>query len=325
MRKFLTVLTALGFCVVWPLSIILVSLQFTFLNENFYFDAFDSTKFYTRITDTAFQNSNMETFAKAFPGDPALASTIQNALIQSITPDWLKKQSEAIISSVMELITTPGAKVSLIGVSISLAEPKAALQPILETTNNQLPDKSLPDWVQLFNSKVPDKIGLKYIIAAAVNTEPLFTNPETMSLPGNEYFETQNVKILDKQLASIQKALVLLKTVTYVCIGFLATCLFLLLLLPRGFASKIKSIGLTLWIASIGTVLSAGMMYISQSFIVSVIMQQLPFTSEWQLLAQDVLSELLKNYSLFLLWPSVIGFGIGISLHILSKFIRKNA
>lgn len=325
MRKFFTVLAALVFCTVWPLSIILLSLQYTFLNENFYFDVFDSTKVYNRIIDTAFKNPNAETFAKAFPGDPTLAGTIQNALIQSITPDWLKKQSEATISSVMELITTPGANISLIGVTISLAEPKAALQPILETTNQQLPDESLPDWVKLFNNKVPDTIGLKYLIAAAVNKEPLFSNPETMDLPGNEYFETQNVKILDKQLASIQNALALLKTITYVCIGFLAACLFLLLLLPRGLASKIKSVGLTLWIASIGTVLSAGIMYISQSFVVGAIMQQVPFTSGWQLLIQDVLSELLKNYSIFLLWPSIIGVALGIGLHILSKFIRKNA
>lgn len=325
MRKFLTVLTALGFCAVWPLSIILVSFQFTLLDENFYFNAFNSTNTYNRIIDTAFKNPNAESFSKAFPGDPALAKTIQSALIQSITPAWLEKQSEAIISSLMELITTPGANISLIGTTISLAEPKAALQPILETTNHQLPDESLPDWVKLFNNQVPDTIGLKYLIAAAVNKETLFTDPSNMTLPGNEYFETQNVKIIDKQLASIQNALALLKTVTYICIGLLAFCLFMLLLLPRGFASKIGTIGLTLWIANIGTVLSAGVMYISQSFVVGAIMQQVPFTNAWQLLVQDVLSELMKNYSIFLLWPSIIGVGVGICLHILSKFISKKA
>ncbi len=325
MRKFFTVLTALAFCTVWPLSIFLVSLQFTFFNENFYFDVFSSANAYDRIIDTAFQNPDLDAFSKSFPGDSALAKTIQSALIESITPAWLETQFETIISSALELITTPGANISLVGATISLAEPKAALHPILESTNQQLPDESIPDWVQLFNDKVPDKVELKYLIAAAVNKDPLFTNTTTMSLPGDEYFETQNVKIIDKQLASIQNAVRILKIVTYGCIGFLLACLLILLLLPKGIASKIGSLGITLWIASIGTAVSAGAVYISNALIVPGITAQLGLKGEWQVLVQDILTELIKQYSLFLLWPSVIGLALGIGLHILSKFIHKNS
>lgn len=323
MRKFFTVLAVITFCTVWPISVILLTLQFTFLKETFYFDAFNTTRIYDRIVEIAVTNQNTDSVNDTFPGDSSLAAGVQSALMQSITPAWLQSQTEVIISSLLELLSRPGATIAQLTHTISLAEPKQALVPLLQSANDQLSDESVPDWLQLFNDQVPNEIAIRYLVAAAVNKESLFTDSTTMRFPGEEFFETQNVKILDRQFATIQNTLGFVKMLTYGSVILLVVCLLLLIVLPKGLANKIRVIGVTLWIGSIGTALSAAIMYSTQTYFVRGLIQQLSITPQWQLLAQDVLSELLRQYSLYLLWPSVIGLIIGISLHVVSKVIRK--
>lgn len=320
MRRFFTVLTVITFCTVWPISVIFLALQFTFLKENFYFNAFNSTRTYERVVEIAFKNQDTNTFTNAFPSDSTTAAIIQTALMQSITPAWLQSQTEVIVVSILELLNKPGANIGQLTNTISLAEPKQALLPILESVNSQMPDASAPDWLQLFNDQVPDEIAIKYILAAAVNKESLFVDSTTMRLPGDEFFETQNVKILDRQFATIQNALGFLRMLTYGSVLLLIACLTLLVILPKTLASKLRTTGVTLWIASLGTLVTAAIMYIGQTYVVQGLMSQLPTTPQWQMLTQDILSELLRQYSLCILWPSVVGLLFGIGLHILSKF-----
>lgn len=324
MRKFLSVLTALVFCAAWPLAIILSSLQFTLLNETFYVDVLRQANTYDRTITILSNNVQSLTNFESFPGGSEFSSSIQQALIQAVTPVWLQAQIETIIQTGLAVVSTPGHTVADITATISLSEPKAALLPVLLSFEAQRPEGlSTPEWLQLFNDRTPNDIPIRYLIAAAVNKESLYENTATMALPGEDFFATENVQIVDKQLATVQNSVQWLKKITYGTAIVSIVMFIALFIFAKGARSKFASLGVTLWIGSIGIALSAAGMYFSRGMLTSFVSSQLPVSSDWLILIKDILDTLIKQYSTYLLWPSLVGLGLGTVFYIISKFIKK--
>ncbi len=117
---------------------------------------------------------------------------------------------------------------------------------IVETTN------SLPEYSSEIQASIlqyiPEQLIVKRYLAALINGQAI---DEATYLSDSELFETDNVSIVNKQLASIQNGVKIFKFLTLGGWFLILVLTLLIALLPKGIKRKAKSIGKAFMYAAI--------------------------------------------------------------------------
>lgn len=321
MRKFLGVIAAIFFCGIWPLVLVTTIFQLTFLSDSFYIVTLQKTNAYERsIENVLVSDEVMSDVFKDLTSDLTILNEIRNGLKNHITGAWLQQQVEPTITGILWLSTHQEATLKDLDVNLSIKEIKDAFGETLNGQPEEKDDSGASQWVK---DELPDNVQLKYLIASAVNKESGDNTSVFYAEPSADIFQTENSKIIDKQIATIQSSLGVLRSITIFLWIILILSTIALFSFFKGITNKIRGLGRTYIIASIPPLIFAGGMYLTRNVLSELVSRKLENMLPWQSLISDIISELIGKISIYTILPSVVLLVAGIAILFVEKLIRK--